>query len=44
LITRLDAAEVAAEVKHTKEVEHQMAKDARDKMRAEKQNPLRRRF
>ena len=35
-ITRMDAAEVAAEVKHAQEVEHQMAKDAREKMRAEK--------
>ena len=35
-ITRMDAAEVAAEVEHAREVERQMAKDARAKLRAEK--------
>ena len=35
-ITRLDAAEVAAEVEHAREVERQMAKEAREKLRAEK--------
>ena len=35
-ITRIDAAEVAAEIEHAKEVEKQLAKDARAKMRAEK--------
>ena len=35
-ITRMNAAEVAAEVEHAKEVERQMARDAREKMRAEK--------
>ena len=35
-ITRMNAAEVAAEVEHAREVERQMARDAREKMRAEK--------
>ena len=35
-ITRIDAAEVAAEIEHAREVEKQLAKDARAKMRAEK--------
>ena len=35
-ITRIDAAEVAAEIEHAKEVEKQLAKEARAKMRAEK--------
>ena len=35
-ITRLDAAEVAAEVEHAKEVERQMAKETREKLRAER--------
>jgi uncharacterized membrane protein len=35
-ITRFDAAEVAAEVEHAHEVEAQMAKEAREKMREEK--------
>lgn len=35
-ITRMDAAEVAAEVEHAKEVEQQLAKEARAKLRAEK--------
>ena len=35
-ITRLDAAEVAAEVEHAREVERQMAKEAREKLREEK--------
>ena len=35
-ITRLDAAEVAAEVEHAREVERQMAKETREKLRAEK--------
>ena len=35
-ITRLDAAEVAAEVEHSREVERQMAKEAREKLREEK--------
>ena len=34
-ITRLDAAEVAAEVEHAKEVERQMAKETREKLRTE---------
>ena len=33
VITRFDAAEVAAEVEHAREVEKQMAKEAREKMR-----------
>lgn len=32
-ITRFDAAEVAAEVEHAREIEKQMAKEAREKMR-----------
>ncbi len=32
-ITRFDAAEIAAEVEHAREVEKQMAKEAREKMR-----------
>ena len=35
-ITRLDAAEVAAEVEHAKEVERQVAKETREKLRAER--------
>ena len=35
-ITRLDAAEVAAEVEHAKEVERQMEKETREKLRAER--------
>ena len=35
-ITRLDAAEVAAEVEHAKEMERQMAKETREKLRAER--------
>ena len=35
-ITRFDAAEVAAEVEHAREVEKQMAKEAREKLRAER--------
>ena len=35
-ITRLDAAEVAAEVEQAKEVERQMAKETREKLRAER--------
>ena len=35
-ITRFDAAEVAAEVEHAREVEKQMAKEAREKMREER--------
>ena len=35
-ITRLDAAEVAAEVEHAKEVERQMAKETREKLRTER--------
>lgn len=35
-VTRLDAAEVSAEIEHAKEVEEQMAKEARDKLRAQK--------
>lgn len=35
-ITRLDAAEVAAEVEHAREVERQVARDARAKLREEK--------
>ena len=35
-ITRMDAAEAAAEVEHAKEVEQQLAKEARAKLRAEK--------
>lgn len=35
-VTRFDAAEVAAEVDHAKEVERQVAREAREKLRAEK--------
>ena len=35
-VTRLDAAEVAAEVEHARDVERQMAKEAREKLREEK--------
>ena len=35
-VTRMDAAEVAAEVEHAKEVECQVAREARAKLRAEK--------
>ncbi len=35
-ITRFDAAEVAAEVEHAREVECQMAKETREKLREEK--------
>lgn len=35
-ITRLDAAEVAAEVEHAREVERQVTRDARAKLREEK--------
>ena len=35
-ITRMDAAEVAAEIEHANEVEKQLAKDARAKLRAER--------
>lgn len=35
-ITRMDAAEIAAEIEHANEVEKQLAKDARSKLRAEK--------
>ena len=35
-ITRMDAAEVAAELEHAREVEKQLAKDARAKLRAER--------
>ena len=35
-VTRMDAAEVAAEIEHAKEVERQMAKEARAKLRAER--------
>ena len=35
-ITRLDAAEVAAEVEHARDVERQMAKETREKLRAER--------
>ena len=35
-ITRFDAAEVAAEVEHAREVERQMAKETREKLREEK--------
>ena len=35
-ITRFDAAEVAAEVEHAREIEKQMAKEAREKIRAER--------
>ena len=35
-ITRLDAAEVAAEVEHAKEVERQMVKETREKLRTER--------
>ena len=35
-ITRFDAAEVAAEVEHAREIEKQMAKEAREKLRAER--------
>ncbi len=40
-ITRLDAAEVAAEVEHAKEVERQMAKETREKLRAERTEAFR---
>ncbi len=40
-ITRLDAAEVAAEVEHAREVERQMAKEAREKLRAERTESFR---
>ena len=40
-ITRLDAAEVAAEVEHAREVERQMAKETREKLRAEKTEAFR---
>ena len=35
-ITRLDAAEVAAEVEHARALERQMAKETREKLRAER--------
>ena len=35
-ITRIDAAEAAAEIEHAREVERQLAKEARAKLRAEK--------
>ncbi len=35
-ITRLDAAEVAAELEHARELERQMAKEAREKLREER--------
>lgn len=35
-ITRLDAAEVAAEVEYARDVERQMAKETREKLRAER--------
>ncbi len=35
-ITRFDAAEVAAEVEHAREVERQMARETREKLREEK--------
>ena len=35
-ITRLDAAEVAAELEHAREVERQMLREAREKLRGEK--------
>jgi vacuolar-type H+-ATPase subunit H len=35
-ITRFDAAEVAAEVEYARELEKQMAKEAREKMREER--------
>ena len=35
-VTRMDAAEVAAEIEHAKEVERQVAKEARAKLRAER--------
>lgn len=35
-VTRMDAAEVAAEIEHAREVEKQLARDARAKLRAEK--------
>ena len=40
-ITRFDAAEVAAEVEHAREIEKQMAKEAREKMRAERTEEFR---
>ncbi len=40
-ITRLDAAEVAAEVEHAKEVERQMAKETREKLRTERTEAFR---
>ena len=40
-ITRFDAAEVAAEVEHAREVEKQMAKEAREKLRAERTETFR---
>ena len=40
-ITRLDAAEVAAEVEHAREVERQMAREAREKLRAERSEAFR---
>ena len=40
-ITRFDAAEVAAEVEHAREVENQMAKEAREKMREERSESFR---
>ena len=35
-ITRLDAAEVAAELEHARELERQIAKEAREKLREER--------
>lgn len=35
-ITRFDAAEVAAEVEYAREIEKQMAKETREKMREER--------
>ena len=35
-LTRLDAAEVAAELEHVRELERQIAKEAREKLRAER--------
>ena len=40
-ITRFDAAEVAAVVEHAREVEKQMAKEAREKMREERSESFR---
>ena len=40
-ITRFDAAEVAAEVEHARELEKQMAKEAREKMREERTSEFR---